>query len=530
MALTPSVLAVEKAEEPRLTRADRRRMERAAYKASKRKKTQNNTPDTGTRKPSVNRAERRRNLQSSRTLRELLSVIHSYFPSLINQLKHVEDPRYKNYTTYDISVLLMERILAAIFSIESMRRITSEFSDANMIKNIASILNQNLEELPSHDTINNCFKQLAPSELEGIIHKMIVRLTRRNTFNKSRVRGKYWQVLVDGTVLSSFKHRHCDNCLFRRHKNRKGEVTRLEFYHYVLEAKLVLNENLVFSICTVFVENKGKIPSEEELFSPDYDEPGYEKKKQDCELKAFYRLADKLKEAYPRLPICITGDSLYACQQVFEKCRDNNWRFILRFKEGSIPSLYNVYRQVSAKPEQSFRVFRKRGGGIVHEHDAAALACDQNSDIIKLEYSFANGLLYEGFSLNMAECKDSSLEYPFLFLTDLPVNHENCEHTVMDGRRRWRIENEGFKVQKQHGYYLKHVFCKNYNAMKVHYLTIQIAHSIAQLLEHSSDVIKKLNITKKEFHVSLLKCFSKVLLTSEDFAAAKVPRKFRLSD
>jgi hypothetical protein len=422
----------------------------------------------------------------------------------------------------------MERIPAAIFSIGSMRDISSGFNDENMIKNIETILKQKLDELPSHDTLNNCFKKLKPSEVEGIIHDMTVSLTRRNTFNKSRIRNKYWQVLADGTMLSSFKHRHCGSCLFKRHKNKDGVVTSLEFYHYALEAKLVLHENLVFSICTEFVENEGGIPSEEELFSPGYGGPGKDKKKQDCEIKAFYRLAAKLKKDFPRLNICITADGLYACKQVFEDCQNNNWRFIIRFKEGSIPSLYDTYRQVSGRPGQPFQVLHKPNSGTIHKKKDK-MPPGENDGFVKLDYAFASKLEYDGFSLCMAECKDSSVEYPFLFLTDLPAGRTNCESTVADGRRRWRIENEAFKVQKQHGYYLNHVFCKDYNAMKVHYLLIQIAHAIAQLLEHSSDVIKKLTLTKKEFHKLLFTCFTKVILTTEDFITIDEPKKIRLS-
>jgi len=250
--------------------------------------------------------------------------------------------------------------------------------------------------------------------------------------------------------------------------------------------------------------------------------------KQDCEIKAFYRLSTKLKKAFPNLRICITADGLYACKQVFEICQGHNWRFIIRFKEGSIPSLYTTYLLATAQTNHSFRIFRKKGV-IVPECDAWPHVRDPDSGYVKLEYIYANGLLYEGFSLNMAECIDSSVDHPFLFVTDLPIDDANCESTVMDGKRRWKIENEGFKVQKQHGYYLKHVFCKNYNAMKIHYQMIQIAHIISQLLEHSTDVIELLNLSKKEFHKTLLKCFGALLLTLEDIAVSEVPRKIRLS-
>jgi len=463
------------------------------------------------KRPPISRAQRRKILRSKTLVKELLSIIHSYFPGLIGQLKSVEDPRYKSYTTFDIEIFLLERILAAIFSVDSMRSQTFDFNDENAIKNIAEILRRDeLDELPHHDSMNNCFKKLKPSELEEIIRRMIIALTRRNTFNDSRVRGKYWQILIDGTTLCSFKRKHCDKCLFRRHKNKKGEVTHIEFYHNVLEAKLVLHENLVFSICTVFIENEDGIPSEAELFSPDYDEASQEQIKQDCELKAFYRLAEKLKSMFPRLPICITADGLYPCQQVFEICMNNNWRYILRFKKGCIPTLYDSYSRIRAESPigQSFH-----------------MTVDND---VRLDYFYTNGLKYHDFTINLAECKDSSVEYAFLFITDLPVDRNNCESTVMYGRRRWRIENEGFKVQKKHGYYLKHMFSKNYNAIKIHYYLIQIAHAIGQLLEHGSNVMKVINLGKKQFRKALYEGFKSFVLTPDDLIDAEMPRKIRL--
>jgi hypothetical protein len=466
--------------------------------------------DSNVKPARLSRAEKRKIMNSPSLAGDLLSIIHSYFPNLIRELKEVEDPRYKKYTRYDISILLIERILSAIFSHNSMQTQTFAFNDENMIKNIAAMLRiDELKELPHHDTINNCLEKLKPEELENIIKKMINALIRRNTFKESRVREKHWQILIDGTTLCSYPHKHCDNCLFRRHKNKKGEVTSVEFYHYVLEAKLVLHENLVFSICTEFVDNEEGIPDEETLYSSDYDEESYEKKKQDCEIKAFYRLSNKLKAMFPKLPICITADALYPCKQVFEICSNNNWHYILRFKEGCISTLYKSYDKLrtSKKEEQSFH---KKIDGVQHE------------------YFYASGLTYDNFTINFVECKAGDVEYPFIFITDLPVNAENCESTIMYGRRRWRIENEGFKVQKHHGYYLKHMFSKNYNAMKNHYFLIQIAHAISQLLEHGSATIKRAKLTKEQFHIKLYKSFTDSLITLVDLLASEEHKAVRL--
>ncbi|MCG4627823.1 transposase, partial [Anaerostipes hadrus] len=85
--------------------------------------------------------------------------------------------------------------------------------------------------------------------------------------------------------------------------------TNVLYMHHVLEAKLVVGD-MVFSIASEFIENESENVS-----------------KQDCELKAFDRLAKKIKKIFKRLPICILGDSLYACETVFNLCRAHKWKY-----------------------------------------------------------------------------------------------------------------------------------------------------------------------------------------------------------
>lgn len=56
--------------------------------------------------------------------------------------------------------------------------------------------------------------------------------------------------------MFSFKEKHCEHCLRKVHKNKEtGEIERIEYYHNVLEAKLILGD-MVFSIGTEFIENE----------------------------------------------------------------------------------------------------------------------------------------------------------------------------------------------------------------------------------------------------------------------------------
>lgn len=57
------------------------------------------------------------------------------------------------------------------------------------------------------------------------------------------------------------------------------------------------------------------------------ENPDQEYQKQDCELKAFKRLAVKLKKWYPRFDRSIVADGLYPNQTFFNICRNNQWHF-----------------------------------------------------------------------------------------------------------------------------------------------------------------------------------------------------------
>jgi hypothetical protein len=419
---------------------------------------------------------RRKQLATHNTCGELYGIIRHFFPELIALFHKVNDPRHQSYITYQRHVILFVRVLAVVFHIESMRKMTEAFDRDACAENVKNMLNaENLSELPHWSTINNYLEKLDPKEVEAIIHKLVSHLIRMRSFEGSRIRTKYWQIIVDGTQLYSFDKRHCPHCLTRKHKDKDGNVVWIEYYHYVLEAKLVLHGTIVVSIATEFVENERSDVS-----------------KQDCERNAFYRLAEKLKHRFPRLPICLSLDSLYACGPVFDLCRQNNWRYIIRFKDGSLPSV-----------AEEFHTLKTMDMDHIHT---------QTVDGITKTYLYVIGIPYQTHTLNVIEYIQSDHSYPFVFITDLPISKHNYERLVEDGRSRWKIENEGFNSQKKQGYALEHVFSENATAMKNHYLLIQIGHMIAQFLEKGLQIwrtikapsYKVCEITKQAFQTTIL--------------------------
>ena len=54
------------------------------------------------------------------------------------------------------------------------------------------------------------------------------------------------------------------------------------------------------------------------------------------------------------------------------------------------------------------------------------------------------------------------------------------------GRLRWKIENEGFNIQKNGGFNLEHPYSQDGTARKIFYFLLQIAHIIFLLMEKGS--------------------------------------------
>lgn len=100
------------------------------------------------------------------------------------------------------------------------------------------------------------------------------------------------------------------------------------------------------------------------------------------------------------------------------------------------------------------------------------------------------------------------------------INKDIQEEIVKTGRERWKIENKGFNEQKNHGYFIQHVFSENYNAMKNHYLLAQIAHIIRQLMENGIKIYKEHKKKLKDISAKLFELFRTRILTKGEIKEA----------
>jgi hypothetical protein len=322
--------------------------------------------------------------------------------------------------------------------------------------------------LPQADASDEVLCQLDPKCLEELKVQLVKGLIEQKIFDKFRFLGKYYLVAVDGTGMASFEHRHCEHCLTKTSKN--GVVS---YFHYVLEAKIVTSSGLSISLASEFIENQ----------------PGRDYEKQDCEQKAFVRLAAKIKKYFPRLPVCILADGLYPNSTVFDICRKNHWGFIITLKDGNLKTFLTEVSLLKATAQKR----------TVYRADKTMRTT--------LVYSFLNDIEYAGGHYSWVSCeqaivhtRDSRVENNhFVYITNIRQTVENVVTTADCGRCRWKVENEGFNTQKNLGYELEHKFSrKSYTAMQNYYQLLQIAHMINQLVERTGAFIRlKLEYSKE---------------------------------
>ena len=86
----------------------------------------------------------------------------------------------------------------------------------------------------------------------------------------------------------------------------------------------------------------------------------------------------------------------------------------------------------------------------------------------------------------------------YMWIVSFEITDKNSKEIIYFGRQRWRIENEGFNIQKNGTFDIEHVYSQNYNAIKAHYFFIQFAHTIRQLLEKGIKYIVDLKMSIKE--------------------------------
>ena len=416
----------------------------------------------------ITRKMRRERKNAVNPLEELLIIMKQYFPKLTSWIENLTDTRHQSYITYDFKICLLTQILAFCSSYQSMNKIGRDFNSDIVIKNINNILKTNYVELPHKDTLINVISEIKFEELEHIQAKIIKTLIRSKMLDKYRFNGLF-HIVIDGTGLYSTRVNLGEQAITKVY-NKDADNEYTLYSYYALEAKLVCG-NMTFSLATEFVEN--------ETYTDEYGNTYRKFDKQDCELKASYRLLNKIKNRFPKLPIIIGGDALYLGRPFLELCDSLKFDYIIRYKESDAPTIKRNFNEIK---------------------------------IIDQDYEYQNEIIFgdlknkDFYTLNVISYDEESVDEEtgeititnFSFVTSLHITSKNKNDLVLLGRRRWKIENKGFKEQKSDILNIKHIYTKRCEGTKNLYLLIQFAHTFLNLLNYGDILIIDLKTTKNE--------------------------------
>lgn len=433
-----------------LGRRARRKKERELQRKYNDKSIRIKSGKTFTKSESLSRQDRRDLVKDKDLVKEIMKITNKYLPKLSGYISNLTDSRHKSYVTYTMKTIVMTRLFALICGITTMNEMTDKFNTEETIKNLSSICDQDLVEIPNWQTIQDVLEELSIEEIENIRKYIVVALIRSKMFDKYRYSG-YFQLLVDATGLTSLDYNLNGNCIT---KTRDGKT---KYYKYVLEAKLVFG-NIVVSLESEWIENTNL---------------NTEKQKQDCETNAFKRMAKRIKKNFPKLGFIITGDALYATTPMINICKEYKWKYIFNLKKDRLKNIYETFQD-----------------NVNYQNETT-----KENYYLSTNIKFNNNTLSAFRYVDVTEDKITTFNY----ISNLNVSNNNIDKIVTMGRRRWKIENEGFNEQKNGTFCISHLCSRNENALKVHYYFIQIAHIIRQLLECGSLLVKEMRLkTKKE--------------------------------
>jgi hypothetical protein len=394
--------------------------------------------------------------------RAFVQTVRHFFPDLNDWFQSLPDTRDPDAITYETRFLVWWGMLLFLLQLESRRQLDFVLDKygPGLLDNLNRLAGTSQVTRPVHDTLDHLLEHVTLSAFHDLRLQMVNRLIRMKALDDARLLGHY-PVIIDGTGLFTFRERHCDTCLER--KTKHGTL----YMHQVLEAKLLGPGGIVISLGSEFIENSDAAASQ----SADPEQI-----KQDCELKAFARLAARIKKDFPQLRIVLLGDALFACGTFFQIAQEHGWSYVVTFKEGRLPTAWSEFQNLMplcpentrtwSLPDNTQRVFRWVNQ-LWHIDDQ------------KRRWSF--------HALQCEETSPTGEVQRFAWLTPMPIEESNVDEiAAKGGRARWTIENEGFNRQKNSGLNLEHAYSIDPEKWKAYYLLLQIAFIITQLVERGS--------------------------------------------
>lgn len=286
-----------------------------------------------------------------------------------------------------------------------------------------------------------------------------------NEISDGGTAGAYYVMALDGSDYFSSATIHCAKCLVR--KDRAGEV---HYRHTVVAGTLVKTGKRLI------------LPFDAEECGP---QDGSEK--QDCEVQAAKRLLSRVRREHPHLRLIVTGDDLYSHVPFVQECEKGRLHYVLVAKPASHQELCEWVAELAALGESE---------QVEWEVGPACARKFYQARFVRQVPLRADGEVEVTFVEVWERDRAGRELYHNSFVTDLEVTTRNVSEIVGIGRAKWKIENEQFNIQKNHGYHLTHNFGHGQqNLSGVFYYLNLLAYLVHIILERGEMGFQKARAT-----------------------------------
>jgi hypothetical protein len=366
-------------------------------------------------------------------------------------------------------------LLMFVFQFASRREVNREMTRPQFEANLR-LLFPELDTLPHADTLFRLLRDIDVAHLEQVHVDLVRRLIRAKTFRRYLINHAY-PIAIDGSQKFARDILWDENLLQRTHGQEIHPHT--QYFVYVLEANLSFHNGLVIPLLSEFLA---------------YAKGDTEANKQDCEQRAFMRLSARIKALFPRLPILLLLDGLYADGPAMQRCRQYHWQYMIVLRDKDLATVWEEFHALHALQPNWFRHTwgRRR---------------QRFSWVNAIDYAFAQGGRRH-LSLHVVVCEETwemvdaqgdtlTKTARHAWLSSQPLCRENLhERCNLGARYRWGIE-ANFLVEKHQGYSYEHAFALDWNAMQGYHYLMHLAHlfnALARFTRRLRDLYRELGV------------------------------------
>ena len=381
-------------------------------------------------------------------------MLWAVFPRLNAWLNALPDPRVQRMCRYSAAHLWWHIIATYLSRKGSRNGFDEQRQSGQAAWNLGLLCGQTAQDprFDGHPTVT-CSDNAAhhasrvdPELVAQIPVLMFHDLLERRTFDDARLFGRWYRMVVDGSVK--------EKCREGSEEGGKSSTNGAR-YRYVLQLSVVGPGGTLWPL----------MHEDMDMHDPVAD-------KEDCELKSFARLSVRLKKEFPRLPICLVADALYCCQTIVAICKQFDWMYVLTLKEGRQPTTWEeTIHLLPLHRTNRLRCLLGHGGKEGQQDfrwvENVILGEHQTNVVLQGEITTQPSATLYAYVTNFSK-----------------LTPQRVAVVVNSGGRERHLIEDTFNAQKNNGIGLEHVFCANATASKNYYTMMQVAEVLWILTCH----------------------------------------------